>query len=261
MLDFHNHIIPGVDDGAADLPQSLDALRALSAQGVRTVIATPHVQGSLAREADAFAQRMAEIDAAWDTLRNSVERELPDLRVERGAEVMLDHPEPELSDPRLRLAGTSFVLVEFAQLMVPPRSIEVLAKLSRQGVRPILAHPERYSGIRRELDLVEEWRYAGCRMQVNSGSLLGRYGEAARDTALELLTRGWIDYLSSDYHARGQPRVEAARQLLLQMGGREQVELLTVENPGRILRDENPLEVPPLQAHDSWWGRLRRMFR
>lgn len=260
MLDFHNHLIPGVDDGAASLAQALDGLTSMREEGVCAIITTPHFQGSLTRDPAAFAARMAELDAGWSVLQGLVQTRFADLRVERGVEVNLDAPDLDLSDPRLRLGGSSFALVEFAHFSIPPRSPDILFQLKAKGVNPILAHPERYSGIRRSMELVEEWRNVGCYLQVNAGSLLGRYGSAAQEAAFQLLARGYVDYLSSDYHCRGAPGLKEAEQVLVEAGGAEQLRLLTVVNPGRILENEHPLAVPPLRPRRAWWNRLREIF-
>jgi protein-tyrosine phosphatase len=167
MIDFHNHVVPGVDDGAADLEQARAALAALAGQGVHTLVATPHARASMAlrpAELEAFGAR---IGAAWEALRELASAEFPGLRLERGAEVMLDVPGADLSDPRLRLAGTAFALVEFPYMQAPPNAAQALAALAASGCRPVLAHPERYPGS--GAAAAEEWRNAGALLQLNAG--------------------------------------------------------------------------------------------
>jgi protein-tyrosine phosphatase len=177
--------------------------------------------------------------------------------VERGLEVMLNTPEPDLSDPRLRMAGTSFTLVEFPYMTVPPYSAEVIFFLKMKGWMPVIAHPERYTGVDDDLQIVDEWRRVGGLLQVNCGSLLGRYGGEAKATAWRLLTRGWVDYLASDYHARGNLHVAEARRKLEEKGGGEQANLLFEVNPARLLDDAQPEPVPPLLGRqNSLWRRF-----
>ena len=179
------------------------------------------------------------------------------LRVERGLEVMLNTPEPDLSDPRLRMAGTSFTLVEFPYMTVPPNSAEAIFFLKMKGWRPVIAHPERYTGVDDDLQIVDEWRRVGGLLQVNCGSLLGRYGSEAKATAWRLLTRGWVDYLASDYHARGHLHMAEARRKLEEKGGGEQAKLLFEVNPARLLDDAQPEPVPPLLGRpNSLWRRF-----
>jgi protein-tyrosine phosphatase len=244
-VDLHNHTIPGVDDGAQDAADSADALAAFSAAGVTALVATPHVALSDARN-DGLRVRLTEIDRGWAELETIARGS--GIAVHRGAEVRLDAADPDLSDPRLRLAGTRFALVEFPYFTVPPRSARILALLVQRGWLPIVAHPERYDGFDPDLAVVEEWRAAGAYVQVNGAAILGRYGPSARRDALALLARGWVDYLGSDYHARGTLRIDAYHSALVELGGSVQADLLMVTNPARVLQDERPLPVAGLDA-------------
>lgn len=254
-VDFHNHLLPGVDDGASSIEETRAGLQAMTADGVRTVIVTPHLRGMVTERPDQLAAALAEFDEALEAMRTLVAAEFSEIRLERGAEVMLDTPGLDLSDPRVRLAGTSFVLVEFPSLSVPPHSIQALYELKLKGWRPIVAHPERYHNLD-GVDLVEEWRTVGALMQVNAGSLVGRYGERASKLAWSLLERGWVDYLSSDYHARGRLRLTESWAALREAGGEEQLNLLSQVNPSRMLNGEDPIPVAPLQRRRSLWRRL-----
>lgn len=261
--DFHNHLIPGVDDGARDAEFSAGALDAFRRAGVRQVIVTPHFDGSLTHQPDRLAARLAELDAGWAALRRVVdadaERHGSPMRVERGAEVMLDVPDPDLSDARIRLAGTAFALVEFPGLQLPAANAAMAIEFVRRGGwRPVVAHPERY----RNLDSVAglaPLQAAGAVFQVNAGSLLAEYGSTAQRRVVEILSAGLASYACSDYHARGEPATDRAARLLAASGFGEQAELLFAVNPDRLLRGEPPLPVPPVAARAAsvpWWKRL-----
>jgi protein-tyrosine phosphatase len=256
MIDFHNHVIPGVDDGAADLDQAREALAVMRAQGIRGVVATPHVKGSLTEDAAGLAAFLDEVDRAFAGLKEMALAEFPDVHLERGHEVMLDTPHARLDDARLRLAGTPFVLVEFPFMMVPPNAPQAVFELKMQGFSPIIAHPERYGNVDASLAQPAEWRRVGGLLQVNAGSLLGRYGRGPRETAWGLLRHGMVDYLSSDFHARGSCWTAEARAALEQEGAGEQARILTETNPARMLNGEPPLPVPPLARPRSLWRRL-----
>lgn len=258
FVDFHSHMMPAVDDGSADVAQSLTALRHFQAQGASACITTPHFDGSLTRVQGLLDVRLAELDGAWEQLRQA-HAATPGLpRLERGVEVMLDDPDPDLRDPRLRLAGGPFVLVEFPAMQLPPNAEWALHNIRRHGWRPILAHPERYRNHDSRLTVLARCRAAGAHLQVNAGSFLGQHGDRARAVANVLLSLGWIDYLASDYHARGEPASAKAAALLVKRGAAQQVQRLFVENPARILAGEGPLPAAPLEggAHRPWWARL-----
>lgn len=258
MIDFHNHLLPAVDDGAANLEETRAALRAMHEQGVRTVVVTPHLNAVITERPAQLTGALAQLDTAFAQVQELVAAEFPDLRVERGVELMLDSPTADLSDARVRLGGTQFLLVEFPGLMAPPHSVQALYELKIRGWRPIVAHPERYRNMD-DLELVDEWRTVGCYIQVNTGSVIGRYGERAAKTVAELMRRGWIDYLCSDYHARGRLTVQECRERLLRNGGELQVRLMMEENPRRMLENQEPEPVPGFDPDQPFWRRLLRL--
>jgi protein-tyrosine phosphatase len=249
LVDIHSHLVPAVDDGARDPGEAVSALRALHAQGVRRLATTPHLRGELTLDPPAFGKRMDALDRGWSQLLSAASATGLDVVVERGHEVMLDVPRPDLSDARVRLGGGSTVLVEFPRLQLPPGSAEALYELRVRGVSPLVAHPERYATLRpADLSVVDAWRQAGARTVVNAGSLVGAFGPQAERLAFAMLREGMVDAIASDYHARpGRPLLlTAALERLLEAGGEEQAELLLSINPGRLLDGEEPLEVPPL---------------
>lgn len=258
IVDFHSHLIPAVDDGAADLVQAIAALRSFALQGATTCITTPHFDGTLTKSPAALAQRLAEFDAGWAHLQEA-HAATPGLpAIARGVELMLDVPDPDLSDPRLRLAGGPFVLCEFPSMQLPPNCEWALHNLRQQGWRPIIAHPERYRNHDARFTALARCRAAGAHLQVNAGSLLGQHGERAASIARLLLAQGWVDYLASDHHARGEPATARAVQWLTEVGAEAQARRLTVENPGRILSGEAPLPVQLVESRParSFWSRL-----
>lgn len=260
IVDFHNHLIPGVDDGARDAGEARIALGRLKAEGVEVVVCTPHVDGSLSEDTEALEKRLDEIDRAWLRLLAVAGESYPELRLHRGAEVRLDTPDPSFLDHRLRLAAGRFVLVEFAGFQIQPRSEEIFATITARGWRPVLAHPERYAGLEARIDLAAEWRSAGAYLQVSHGSLLGRYGPEARDVAEQLLVRGWVSYLASDYHAHGDPLVSDVREWLGAEAA-DHLRLLMRENPRRLVADQPPLRVPPLVlSGPGFWKWLAGRF-
>ncbi|MFI5245200.1 MAG: tyrosine-protein phosphatase [Gemmatimonadales bacterium] len=264
ITDFHNHLVPGVDDGAREPADSMAGLERYRAEGVTQIITTPHFEGSLTRDRARFEARLAELDAGWELLRAVVaadgERAGSALRVERGVEVMLDMPDPDLTDERLRLAGGPFVLVEYPMLRVPPVNAEyALVELKARGWTPVIAHPERYRNLDPTLAELARFREAGAFLAMNAGSLFGNYGKIAAGHARRMLQAGEADYVASDYHARGEPGLQKFVQALGDAGFSEQAELLATINPGRLLAGEPPLRVPPIKAKKesrSLWKRL-----
>ena len=268
ITDFHSHLIPGVDDGAREPADSAAALARFRAEGATQIVTTPHFTGSLTLDGAALAVRLAELDAGWALLEGVVhadaERMGSPLRVGRGVEVMLDVPEVDLADARLRLAGGPFALVEYPGLRLPPVNAEfALAALVARGWIPVVAHPERYWNLGAPLAELARFRESGAYLAVNAGSLFGEYGSAAAAHTRRILELGWADYVASDYHARGEPGMARFARALADAGFAAQAALLTSTNPARLVAGERPLAVPPLagtRGDDSRKPLWKRLF-
>ena len=253
-------MIPGVDDGASSLDESLAALKEMERQGVTHVITTPHLRASDVNTPRAFELRMNQIDKAWEELRNLVSSVMPHLRLDRGVELALDEPSVSTVDARLRLGGTRFLLVEFPYFTIPPNSSRALAHLRAGGTTPIVAHPERYENLEGDMATLFQWKTSGAYLQLNAGSLVGTYGPNVEKRAWQCLEAGVVDFLASDYHARGTCRTESAKRLLEQAGGIEQFRMLTWINGRRLLDNVDPAPVPTLMRPKRSWRRVAKAF-
>lgn len=264
IVDFHSHLVPAVDDGSETVEMSLEAIDRLGDQGVTTILTTPHLDASVTLVPSEFEERMDELDQGWEAIRAAVSTVYPSLDFRRGTEIMIDVPVPDLSDPRIRLDGGRYLLMEWPRLHVPPGSAPVVSRIVEAGYVPIIAHPERYMGVDEGLAVVQEWKSAGALLQVNNGSLLGRYGGQVRTTAMRLIRRGWVDFLSSDFHPHpGQePLVADVREFFLELDAEEQWYTLAVTNPMRMLQGEGPMVVAPLPpaATSGIWGKVRDLW-
>lgn len=193
---MHSHLIPGIDDGAKDMADSLDLLRAMVQLGFRKVITTPHIMAEYyPNSRETILQGLAEVKAAL------AEAEIP-VELEAAAEYMADDHFTELLQnkaPLLTLPGKR-LLLEFSTFS-PPRNIhELLFTLNTQGYKPILAHPERYVYYGNQLEKFETIKSMGCSFQLNLLSLTGHYGAPQKKLGIKLLKAGLIDYLGTDMH-------------------------------------------------------------
>lgn len=267
IVDLHSHFIPGVDDGARTPAEAVQALAAMAAQGCDSCVTTPHLDASLTRNKAALAQRLAAFDRGWDELGAACAAHMeragaaPLPMLFRGVELMLDDPEPDLSDAKLRLCGGVYVLCEFPALQLPTNAYVGIASLARQGWRPIVAHPERYRNLDPKLETLRQMREVGAYFQVNAGSLTGKYGATAERHVRRILELGWASFMASDHHARGAPQLADAVAMLAESGGLAQAKRLLADNPRRILIGSTPQDVPAVAPSNgsSWWNRLARL--
>jgi protein-tyrosine phosphatase len=261
LVDFHSHLVPGVDDGARDLGEAVRAVETLAAEGVRHVLTTPHLDASVIARPELFERQQLEVEEAWFRVVDACVDRDPPMSFHLGREILLDTASPQLSDPRVRLNGGPYVLVEFPRLNLPVGSEDVIGHISGLGYRPVIAHVERYLYQGDPAPLWNEWRHSGAALQVNAASYVGRYGAAARELAWRALEMGWVDLAASDYHARGRPWITQAREEIAAAGGTAQERLLFDGNPRSLLRGE-PLEpVAALERSRGPWGRMRKFFR
>lgn len=249
MIDLHCHLLPGVDDGAKKVEQSVKVLRMLASQGVTDICLTPHLRASQAGEGP---------PASHERAFAALTPEAPATpRLHRGAEVMLDRPfttRPEQLR-QITLAGTRYILVEFPRMVALETVTIALTRIRESGLIPLLAHPERYSCC--SVDSVSRWRSVGAYMQVDGPTLPTRQARGQR--ARDLVSHGLADIIAGDNHGDERSMAEGHRFLLMQEAP-EQAALLTRTNPAAILADGTPVPVPPMTIRNTWVQRLRNLL-
>ncbi len=198
ILDLHTHILPGVDDGAQTLEDSLQMLRNAAASQVAAVVATPHcnvVPYWENYDTPDFRQKLLELR------RRAAQEQIP-VQIIAGAEVRVTEDLPLLLREKrvMSLNAGRYVLTEFLPWTVPEAFEDMLLRILEEGYIPLVAHPERYDAVAREPELVASWLQKGCHIQLTGGSLLGKYGPSARKAAQYLLRRDLVACVASDAH-------------------------------------------------------------
>jgi tyrosine-protein phosphatase YwqE len=249
VIDLHCHLLPAVDDGSRSVDQSVRVLAHFAASGITDVCLTPHLLAS---------QASAGIPEAHDRAFQRLTAAAGDaVRLHRGAEVMLDRPLPPRAaeNPAIRLAGTRYILVEFPRLVTAETVATALSHVVKLGLRPLLAHPERYSSC--SVGAAQRWKAAGAVLQLDATTLLA--SQARGERARALLAAGLGDIVACDNH--GDDRSLAPiRDALAGQGATGQAESLSERNPRAILEDR-PLEpVEPVTLKLSFGSRIRRLF-
>jgi tyrosine-protein phosphatase YwqE len=189
MTDVHTHLLPGVDDGAQSVADSLEILRFMQETGVERIYLTPHIMSDLpGNTPDALQSRYEEF----------LKKVPPGLQLRLAAEYMMDAGFPSLIKKGMLTMAGRHVLVETSYLSPPPGMKDLLYELSLSGYQPVIAHPERYMYMR-EKDY-RRLKEKGYKLQLNLFSLTGTYGPAAERNACFLLKQGLYDFLGSDVH-------------------------------------------------------------
>jgi protein-tyrosine phosphatase len=248
MIDLHSHLLPGVDDGSRTVEQSVRVLTAFAARGITDLACTPHLLASTAHLGFPPAY-----DAAWEKL---IAAAPPDVRLHRGAEVMLDRPiTAAVAERKVTLNGSRYLLVEFNRMVPAEIVARALYEVIQIGLVPVLAHPERYSSC--SVQTVRAWRELGTVMQVDATTLT--QPRSRGDRARDLVRHGLADILAADNHGDDR-NVATALDWLSEHDGAEQALLLLDANPRAILDDQATYEVDPLPVRDSLWQKMRRVF-
>ena len=244
MIDIHCHILPMVDDGADSLEEALEMARMAADSGVSAIIATPHCNLPLEEEKNYASPALTR---AFSRLRTAIEEAGIPIDLRPGAEVLCTPQVPELIQSGMlpTLAQSRYLLLEFFFDEDLEYMDEMLRAVAAQDCVPVIAHPERYEAIQRAPYLVERWFRAGYVIQLNPGSILGRLGRRAAETAEWLLDHGLAHVVASDAHSPNlrTPRMGELTDYLHRFWGREYTHVLLRENPGRILSDRPILKA------------------
>lgn len=241
MIDLHCHMLPGLDDGAADLSVSLAMARMAVADGIVTTACTPHILPGVYPNSgegirDAVADFAAELEVA----------EIP-LTLEVGADVHLD---PGLLSGLRNgnvptLGASRYFLLEPPHHSIPPRLDELAFGFVTAGYYPILTHPERLSWIEGQFDVVLRMAASGVLIQLTAGSLLGQFGRRAQYWAERMLDENLVDLLASDAHnlERRPPVLAGAREATAKRCGDATATRLVATNPLAILQNVLPWKL------------------
>ena len=202
MFDLHSHILPGMDDGPSDMEESVEMALMAYRDGIRVMAATPHNRDVVNRSSISHAKALV------DELNREMETRSVALKVIFGMENHLEMNTPEQVDRgvALPIEGTRFILIELPFEVYPFHAGETLQKLLSRGFRPIVAHPERNIPIQRSPQLLAGLVSRGVLAQLTAGSLVGSFGETAREVSEELLRIGLVHLIASDCHAAGGDR-------------------------------------------------------
>lgn len=236
MIDLHCHFLPGVDDGAQDAEEALGLARASVAQGIRVAVLTPHLhpgrysagRGRLRAVFDDFVRLLAVRGVPLD-LHLACE-----MRICAESVALLRAGQVAFVG---RVGGARVLLVEFPHDRLPPGSLELMRHLVAQGIRPLIAHPERNRAVMRQPELVRPFVDAGCWLQLTAASVTGEFGAGAQRAARHLVEEELAWLLATDAHnlAHRPPRLAEGRAVLVDWVGESIARRMVSDRPAQIL--------------------------
>lgn len=261
MIDIHHHCLPGIDDGPREWSEAVDLCRMAAEEGIETIVATPHV-----------------LRGRWkNTSRPQLDSILADLQQRTsdtphlllGSEYFFGHDIAEVlhaGKAVVPLAGSRYVLVEFATHSVPPLVTQPLHRVQLDGWTPVIAHPERNVVLQSKPDLVRALVRMGVKMQITAGSIMGEFGPEAQSAATHWLRTGFVHVVATDAHNAGKrpPRFRRARARVAELCGEAVAQALFVTNPRAIVEGKGlpyDPDVPEEVERRSVIARIRNVFR
>ena len=241
MIDFHNHILPDVDDGSKSTDISLEMLRFAQSQGITEVVNTVHFQHPKMEKRLISYEIIKE---KTDELQNLLNQNKIDIKLHFGSEVyFLPNLMRIKNNPLTTFGNGKYMLIEFPLIQVPELQKKHLFDLKLSGVTPIIAHPERYITVQDDLSMVTTWLEAGCLIQVDAGSILGKLGKKSKEVAEKILKNGWCQIIGSDSHDNSNRNfcLREAHDYVMRWIGVDGKKMFS-DNPKKVL-EGNPIHV------------------
>ncbi len=236
-VDLHSHWVAGVDDGARTVEDGLALLTALRKAGFEHVVATPHMRPGMFENTSAgLTTAFEDMVAAAGVPREAATEDLPSVSL--SSEHFFDDVVYQrlLGGEALLYPGGKAALVEFSYRSFPARLQHRLHDLARRGIRPVIAHPERYEPVWKDVEVLDPLLDVGAVLLLDVAALSGKYGRGAQKAAVALVERGYYQAACSDAHkARDVEDVTRGIRALEKLAGLEESRFLLAEGPRQIL--------------------------
>jgi protein-tyrosine phosphatase len=194
LADIHSHLLPGIDDGVRDFDEALMVVRQLKDLGYQKLVTTPHIMS------DTYRNDPVIIGNRLKELILFLSENIIDIKIEAAAEYYFDTwLINEVNEGRPLLTfGDHYLLFEMNYMTEPYQLNDFIFKVTTNGYKPVLAHPERYQFM--TLEKAEDLHHRGVLLQVNILSFIDYYSKPVRLMANHLVDRGWVNFLGSDCH-------------------------------------------------------------
>lgn len=255
MIDIHSHILPGLDDGARTMDETIEMIEIARSTGTTAIVASPHADTQYAYEPERIDDLLVEARALAG----------PGIALVRGCDfhLMQSNVEDALKNPaRYTIGGKGYLLMELSNMVIFSNTGAMWTELEAAGMKIVLTHPERNPLLRQRIEMVEEWVAQGRYMQVTAQSLLGVFGPKAESFSRKLLDRGLVHFLASDGHnaKHRPPRLDQGFQWIARTYSPRLAQLLCEDHPRAALLGE-PLDLSAFPPKAEKRGLLSRLLR
>ena len=196
FVDIHSHLLPGIDDGAKNLDNSIELIQKMSSYGIKNFITTPHVLGDVYPNSSKTILEKLEL-----VKKELIKRNITDVTINAAAEYMMDEQFSKLLEKKdILTLKDNYVLVEMSYFSPPMNLYDILFEIQLKGYKPILAHPERYIFYHNNFDNYYKLKKAGCLFQLNLLSLTEQYGKGVQKIANKLIKENLYNFVATDTH-------------------------------------------------------------
>lgn len=234
MIDIHSHILPGIDDGSKKISITLDMIKRASLDGTTDIVATPHYRKGY------FYVPYKEVKEIATNINKLVKEEGIDCNIHYGQEVY--YSESIIEDLENGEIGTinggQYMLVEFPMRRIPSEATDYMYELKLRGITPIIAHPERYSEVIKNPEILNSFIEEGCLFQLNAGSIRGDFGKDVKKTAEILIKNNIYAFIGSDAHNNSNRNTGIKEECQEVFKKNKELEDIFLENFNKLLNDE-----------------------
>jgi len=257
MIDLHSHILPCLDDGARNMDEALEMCRIAEADGIHTIIASPHSKNGV------YDNDEKTILPVLEKVKEAVREKGISIEIIPAVDMHID---PEVvtffkQNSQLLLGG-HYVLLEFPSQSIPPYTGEFLFKMKLKGYIPIITHPERNTIIQGDTTVLQKWVEGGAIVQVTAMSLTGEFGEKVRKVSLKMVQSGLAHFIATDAHSPNwrKPILSKGRKVLEEILDSNRAKAMVEDIPRKILNGEviESIEIQNLSHTSSSF--VRRIF-
>ena len=221
MIDIHTHILPNIDDGSKSIEETFNLIKEAKSVGFDSIVLTSHYMEGY------YETNSPEREVWLDAIRENLEAKNIDIKLlEEGKATTMNN--------------TSYVLFEMPLNAEPLNLYDIIYEMQQYKIVPILAHPERYSFVQQDPELIYDLIQKGVLMQANYGSIIGQYGEKAQVIVKKFFENNMIHMLGSDVHRQNTiyPKIPDILMELNELIGEEKLKELTTINPRLVLQNK-----------------------